>query len=192
MWVVASAPGWAPDSVYVIVPRTATGPVLRTDLTTFNVKTGTTTVVNVILDTRSTPIGGAELSVAYTTFPTVFTSVTPAATGNPAPIVSIFQAGVYRLSLASGSPLSGELAIFRLTFTTPVSNSSGCSWTRPTPKQAGPERHAGTSKEKLTAFLAPFASKTGSSLRRYRASSGDGNVQCTSVVTVLPVGMVMP
>jgi uncharacterized protein YjdB len=125
VWVVATAPGWAPDSVYVIVPRTSTGPVLRTDLTTFNLKTGTTTVVNVILDTRSTPIGGAELSVGYTTSPTVFTNVGYAATGSPAPIVSNVDNGVFRLSLASGDPLSGELAIFRLTFTTPVSNSSG-------------------------------------------------------------------
>jgi hypothetical protein len=123
--VVASASGWAPDSVYVIVPRTSTGPVLRTDLTTFNVKTGSTTVVNIILDTRSTPIGGAELSVGYTTNPTVFTNVSGVATGSPAPIVNNFQEGVYRLSLASGSALGGQLAIFQLTFTTPTSNSYG-------------------------------------------------------------------
>jgi uncharacterized protein YjdB len=125
VWLVASAPGWAPDSVYVIVPRTSTGPVLRTDLTTFSVKTGGTTVVNIILDTRSTPIGGAELNVAYTTIETVFTNVSYSATGSPAPEVNNVQDGVFRLSLASGSPLAGELAIFQLTFTTPASNSSG-------------------------------------------------------------------
>jgi len=125
VWVVATAPGWVADSIYVIVPRTSTGPVLRSDLTTFNVKAGATTVVNIILDTRSTPIGGTELSVGYTTSPTVFTNVSWAPTGTPAPVVTNLQEGVLRLSLASGSSLSGELAILRLTFTTPTANTSG-------------------------------------------------------------------
>jgi hypothetical protein len=125
VWVAATAPGWLADSVYVIVPRTSTGPVLRSDLTTFNVKPGSTLVINIILDTRSTPIGGAELSVGYTTSPTIFTGGTWSATGSPAPIVSNLQGGVFRLSLASGSPLTGQLAILRLTFTTRSSNTSG-------------------------------------------------------------------
>ena len=126
VWVAATAPGWVADSVYVIVPRTSTGPVLRSDLTTFNVKAGSTIVINIILDTRSTPIGGAELSVGYTTSPALFTSVTWAATGSPAPVVSNLQGGVLRVSLASGSPLTGELAMLRLDFTiAPSSNASG-------------------------------------------------------------------
>ena len=125
VWVAATAPGWLADSVYVIVPRTSTGPVLRTDLTTFNVRPGSTIVINIILDTRSTPIGGAELSVGYTTSPTIFTGGTWAATGSPAPVVSNLQFGVFRLSLASGSPLTGQLAILRLTFTATSSNTSG-------------------------------------------------------------------
>jgi len=50
VWIAATAAGWVADSVYVIVPRTSTGPVLRTDLTTFNVKQATTLVINAILD----------------------------------------------------------------------------------------------------------------------------------------------
>ena len=125
VWVVARAPGWAADSVYVIVPRTSTGPVLRSDLTTFNVKPASTIVINIILDTRSTPIGGTELVVGYTTSPTLFTDVTWVATGSPAPEVSNLQPGVLRVSLASGNPLSGELSILRLTLTTTNSNTSG-------------------------------------------------------------------
>jgi len=73
VWIAASAPGWNADSVYVIVPRNSTGPLLRTDLTTFNVKAGSTVVINVMIDTRSTPIGGTELTVGFTTVPTIFT-----------------------------------------------------------------------------------------------------------------------
>ena len=125
VWVAASAPGWAPDSVYVIVPRTTTGPVLRTDLTTYNVTAGSTLVFNVILDTRSTPIGGTEFSLGYSTSPNVFTSGNYSTTGSPAPVVSNPQFGVLRVSLASGSPLSGELSMLRLSFTVTTAKTSG-------------------------------------------------------------------
>jgi uncharacterized protein YjdB len=122
-WVAVTAPGFAPDSVYVIVPRNSTGPLLRSDLTNFNVQAGATIVVNVILDTRSTPIGGAELSVGFTTNPSVFTNVNVAGTGSPAPLITSVQEGVFRVSLASGSPLTGQLSFLKLTFTAP--NTSG-------------------------------------------------------------------
>jgi hypothetical protein len=121
-WVAVTAPGFAPDSVYVIVPRNSTGPLLRGDLTNFNVQAGATTVVNVILDTRSTPIGGAELSVGYTTNPVVFQSASAIGTGNPATLISSVQLGVFRVSLASGSPLSGQLTLLRFTFTAPTTS----------------------------------------------------------------------
>jgi hypothetical protein len=124
-WIAASAPGYVADSVYVIVPRTSTGPVLRTDLTTFNVKPGATLAFTVMLDTRSTPIGGAEFTVGFTTFPTLFTAGTYAVTGTPAPVVSNLQAGLLRLSLASGSPLTGALSVLQLSFTTTKANASG-------------------------------------------------------------------
>ena len=125
-WVAASSLGWVADSVYVIVPRNSTGPVLRTDLTTFNVSPGTTNyVINVILDTRSTPIGGAEMTVGYTTVPQIFTAGNYNPAGSPAPVVSNLQVGLLRLSLASGSPLSGPLTILQLSFTTTSTNASG-------------------------------------------------------------------
>ena len=125
-WIAASASGFVSDSVYVIVPRTSTGPVLRTDMTTFNVKPGTTTfVVNVILDTRSTPIGGTEFTVGFTTSPSLFTDARYSITGNPAPIVTNLQGALLRVSLASGSPLSGQLSELQFTFTTTSANVSG-------------------------------------------------------------------
>jgi len=125
VWIAATAPGWVGDSVYVIVPRTSTGPVLRTDLTTFNVKPASTVVINVILDTRSMPIGGTELTVGFTTVPTIFVGGTYTPTGSPAPVISNLQAGLLRVSLASGSPLSGQLPILQLSLNTGSTNASG-------------------------------------------------------------------
>jgi uncharacterized protein YjdB len=119
VWVAATAPGFAPDSIYVIVPRNSSGPVLRSDLTEYRVKAGATVVINVILDTRATSIGGTELTVGYTTTPTVFQSVSVGAEGNPLPLINNVQAGLFRVSLASGSALAGQLSIVRFSFTAP-------------------------------------------------------------------------
>ncbi|MEA2766052.1 MAG: hypothetical protein QOK07_2456 [Gemmatimonadaceae bacterium] len=124
-WIVATAPNWAADSVYVIVPRTTTGPVLRTDLTTFNVTAGSTIVFNIILDTRSTPIGGTEFSFGYSTTPQLFVGGSYSPTGSPAPVVSNPQLGVLRVSLASGSPLTGQLGMVQLTFPVTTVKTSG-------------------------------------------------------------------
>lgn len=125
VWIAASAPGWVADSVYVIVPHTFTGPVLRTDLTTFNVKPGSTVVINVFIDTRSTPIGGTELTVGFTTVPAIFTGGSYTAAGNPAPVISNLQAGLLRVSLASGSPLTGQVPLLQLSLNTGNANAAG-------------------------------------------------------------------
>ena len=121
-WIAATAAGFAPDSVYVIVTRNSTGPVLRTDLTNYVVTAGSTVTINIILDTRSTPIGGSEFSVGYTTSPNVFNNPSVAPTGTPAPVVSITQRGVFRASLASGTPLSGQLSVLQFTFSAPITS----------------------------------------------------------------------
>jgi hypothetical protein len=90
------------------------------------VSPGTTNyTINIILDTRSTPIGGGEMTVGYTTFPQIFTAGNYNVVGSPAPVVSNLQAGLLRLSLASGSPLSGPLTILQLSFTVTSTNASG-------------------------------------------------------------------
>jgi hypothetical protein len=89
------------------------------------VQTGSTIVINIILDTRSTPIGGTEFSVGFTTFPTLFSGGSYSPTGTPAPTVSNLQTGLLRVSLASGSPLTGQLSILQLRLTTSTTNASG-------------------------------------------------------------------
>jgi hypothetical protein len=79
-----------------------------------------------MLDTRSTPIGGAEFTVGFTQFPTLFTAGNYAVPQTPpTPELSNLQPGLLRLSLASGSPLTGALSVLQLSFTTTNANASG-------------------------------------------------------------------
>ena len=124
-WVVASGQSNA-DSVFVTVTRSSTGPVLRSDLLTYVTKAGDATTINIYLDTRSTPVGAVSIAVGYTTSATVFTGVvvtTP--TGPPVPVVTTQQQGVYRVSAASATPLTGQVALLQLRFITPSANTNG-------------------------------------------------------------------
>ena len=115
------------DSVFVIVPRSAAGPVLRSDLTTFLVKAGDVTFVNVLLDTRQTPVGAATVAVGYTTATAVFgfnASYTIPA-GPPVPVAASTTAGVIRVSVASVTPLTGQIALLRLRIVTPIAGLAG-------------------------------------------------------------------
>jgi hypothetical protein len=125
-WVVVQGAG-SSDSVFVIVPRRAAGPVLRSDLTTFLVKAGDVTFVNVLLDTRSTPVGAATIAVGYTTITAVFgynvTYTIP--TGPPAPVATSTTAGVIRVSVASATSLTSQITLLRLRIVTPTAGLSG-------------------------------------------------------------------
>lgn len=125
-WVVVQGVG-SSDSVFVTVPRSAAGPVLRSDLTTFLVKAGDVTFVNVLLDTRSTPVGAATVAVGYTTITPVFgfnvTYTIP--TGPPAPVATSTTAGVIRVSVASATPLTSQITLLRLRIVTPTAGLSG-------------------------------------------------------------------
>ncbi len=114
------------DSVFVTVTRTAAGPVLRSNLTTFTTKAGDVTLIDVYLDTRATAVGAATVAIGYTTAVTVFTSVSitiPA--GPPVPVVSSPLGGIYRVAVASAAPLTGQVALLRLRVGTAVANTSG-------------------------------------------------------------------
>lgn len=124
-WVVASGLSNA-DSVYVIVPRSSTGPVLRSDLLTYVAKAGAVTTINVLLDTRSTPVGAVSIAVGYTTATTVFTSVSiTVPTGPPVPVVTTQQQGVYRISAASATPLTGQIALLQLSLVARTAGTNG-------------------------------------------------------------------
>ena len=124
-WVVVQATGSA-DSVFVTVPRSGGGPVLRSDLTTYLVKAGDTTFVNVLIDARQTPVGAATVAVGYTSTATPVFKVTytiPA--GPPVPVASSTTAGVIRVSVASATPLTGQTTLLRLRIVTPTAALSG-------------------------------------------------------------------
>ena len=84
--------------------------MLRSNLTTFATTAGDVTLIDVYLDTRATAIGAATVAIGYTTAVTVFTSVNitiPA--GPPVPVVSSPLGGIYRVSVASAAPLTGQV-----------------------------------------------------------------------------------
>ncbi|MEO8337594.1 MAG: hypothetical protein ABI664_21640 [bacterium] len=114
------------DSVFVTVTRSPSGPVLRSNLTTYVTKAGDATFIDIYLDTKSTPVGAASVAIGYTTAVTVFTSVSitiPA--GPPVPVVSSQTGGVYRVSVASATPLTGQVALLRLRVGTANARTSG-------------------------------------------------------------------
>jgi hypothetical protein len=114
------------DSVFVTVSRSATGPILRSNLTTFSTKAGDVTSIDVYLDAKATAVGAATVAIGYTTAVSVFTGVSiTIPTGPPVPVVSSQVSGVYRVSVASATPLTGQVALLRLRVATPFANSSG-------------------------------------------------------------------
>ncbi|MEP7001960.1 MAG: Ig-like domain-containing protein [bacterium] len=125
-WVVVQGLN-AADSVFVIVPRGTAGPVFRSDLTTYLVKAGDVTFVNVYIDTRLTPVGAATVAVGYTTSTPVFNSTVTytSAAGPPVPVATSPTAGVIRVSVASATPLTGQVALLRLRVSTPGAGLSG-------------------------------------------------------------------
>ncbi|MEP6989692.1 MAG: Ig-like domain-containing protein [bacterium] len=125
-WVVAIAMNSA-DSVFVIVPRAAGGPVLRSDLTTYLVTAGDVTTINVVLDARQTSVGAATVAVGFTTATGVFGSgVTyTVPTGPPVPVAASTNRGVIRVSVASATALTGEIALLRLRVPTPTAGLAG-------------------------------------------------------------------
>jgi hypothetical protein len=115
------------DSVFIVVPRSATGPVFRSDLTTYLVKAGDVTFVNVLIDTRSTPVGAATVAVGYTTATSVFgfNMTYTIGTGPPVPVATSPTSGVIRVSVASATPLTGQIALLRLRVVTSTAGQSG-------------------------------------------------------------------
>lgn len=116
-WVVASIAGGG-DSVLVIVPRSATGPVLRTNLTTFVGRSGDSTVVDLILEPRTTAVGAVSLfvgakSLDYT--PNVRGFVFTVAGAQ----IAAFEPnlGIFRYSIVVPAGLTTPITFGRLIFT---------------------------------------------------------------------------
>ena len=112
-WIVASTPATA-DSVFVIVPRSATAPILRTDVTTFATRLADTLFVNVALDTRTSTVGAASLAVEFSLQSGSLGFLYSVPTTSPAPVVSISSSGLLRISVGSASGITGSVRVLSL------------------------------------------------------------------------------
>jgi hypothetical protein len=113
-WVTANIAGGG-DSVLVIVPRSPAGPILRTSLTTFVSRAGDSTIVDLVLDPRTTAVGAVSLfvgakSVDYS--PTVRAFVSTVAGAQ----IAAFEPnlGIYRFSIASAAGVTAPITFGRL------------------------------------------------------------------------------
>jgi len=112
-WIVASTQATA-DSVFVIVPRSATAPILRTDVTTFATRLADTLFVNVALDTRTSTVGAASLAVEFSLQSGSLGFLYSVPTTSPAPVVSISSTGLLRISVGSASGITGSVRVLSL------------------------------------------------------------------------------
>lgn len=110
-WIVASTPA-STDSLFVVVPRTPAGPLLRTNITTWQHRTNDTVFVTVVLDTRGGAVGGAALAVDVDIPGISFQFSAPA--GPPAPVVNFTTSGVVRISVAAASGMTGAIPVLNL------------------------------------------------------------------------------
>jgi hypothetical protein len=112
-WIIASTPATA-DSVFVIVPRSPTAPVIRTDVTSFATRLGDTLFVNVALDTRTTTVGAASLAAELSLQSGSLAFLYSVPTSSPAPVVSISSSGLLRISIGSATGMTGSIRVLSL------------------------------------------------------------------------------
>ena len=125
-WVVASAQG-ASDSVFVTVPRSATGAVLRADLSVYTKTVGEVTVVTFTLDPRSVAVGAATVAIGYETAPGVFNTISASIpTQTPQPVGANSSFGVFKVSVASATAITTAIPMLRFTFT--ARNTGAVGW----------------------------------------------------------------
>jgi len=112
-WIVASTPVTS-DSVFVIVPRSSTAPLMRSDATTFASRVGDTLTFNIMFDPRATVVGAASLAVDLSLESGSITYLYNIPPGNPQPIVNIPVAGLWRISVASANGVTSSVPILSL------------------------------------------------------------------------------
>jgi hypothetical protein len=112
-WIVAGTSATA-DSVFVVVPRSATAPVIRSEATTFVTRLGDTLFANVIFDTRTTTVGAASLAVEVSLLSGSLSFSFSAPTSTPTPVVNISPTNVMRISVASATGMTGSIRVLNL------------------------------------------------------------------------------
>jgi hypothetical protein len=123
-WIVAAAP-FASDSVFVIVPRAGGGPLLRTTATTWLTRIGDTLSANVVLDTRSTPVGAGSFAVAFQLLSGSMTILSSTPSGTPVPVVNQPASGIYRISIGAASGMTGTVSLLNVRFVSRLANTTG-------------------------------------------------------------------
>jgi hypothetical protein len=112
-WIVASTPATS-DSVFVIVPRSPTAPVIRSDATTFTARVGDTLFVNVVFDARSASVGAAELAVEVSLQSGSLSFFYTVPTTPPVPLVNVSASGLLRISVGSATGMNGNVRLLNL------------------------------------------------------------------------------
>jgi hypothetical protein len=120
-WIVASSVTSA-DSVFVIVPQSATSPVIRSTLTSYAGRIADTIYATVVLDTRGTTVGAAVAGVDISVNST-FLYNTP--TGAPTPVVSLTTSNVFRIAVGSPTGMTGTVSLLNLRI---VPRATGVFW----------------------------------------------------------------
>jgi hypothetical protein len=123
-WIVANA-GAANDSVFVIVPRSTSAPILRSDVTNYAGRVGDTVFVNIVFDTRGSTVGAASLAVEIALQSGSLTFLYTVPAGNPAPVVSSPTGGVIRISIGSANGFTGVVPALNLKFIGRTTNTTG-------------------------------------------------------------------
>ena len=125
-WVAGAVQNGAQDSVFVIVTRSATTPVLRSDQTTYSMRAGDSMTVTFTLDPRTAQVGAATVIVGYETDNGVFTLTNIGVpTETPQPVVASSSFGVFKITVAAANGIVSQLPVMRLSFVTPVAGRSG-------------------------------------------------------------------
>ena len=147
VWVVGTTPLMA-DSVYVTIPRSTAAPVIRVQRGSYLARAGDTITVTILLDARSTPVGGASIVVGTQTSPFVFTYAAYAVPNEtPQPIANVTGTGVLRVAVAAASGISGPFTMVTLQLLSPTPN---VGWLTLTPLDV-----AGTDGADLTSLTTP-------------------------------------
>jgi hypothetical protein len=123
-WIIASAPG-ASDSVFVIVPRSPTAPVMRSDVTNFAARVGDTIFVTVIFDARTSIVGAASLAVDLSLQSGSVGFLYSVPTSAPVPVVNVPAVGFWRISVGSASGMTGNVTVLRLKIVGRSVNTTG-------------------------------------------------------------------
>jgi hypothetical protein len=112
-WIVAGTSATS-DSVFVIVPRSPTAPVIRGAASNFTARVGDTLFVSVVFDARTANVGAAELAVEFSLQGGSLSFFYTIPAGPPLPIVNVSASGLLRISVGSATGMTGNVPVLNL------------------------------------------------------------------------------